>query len=528
MKWKVGFFIITLFAACTQQYNNDELTIFKYNESAGIATLDPAFAKDQATIWATNQLFNGLVQQDNKLNVKPSVAKNWQISDDALEYTFILRDDVVFHDDELFENGEGRKVIAQDFEYSFSRLLDKNLAAPGAWVLANIETFKAVNDSVFSIKLTTPFPAFLSLLSMQYCSVLPKEIIEARDFNRQPIGTGPFKFQLWEDGVKLVLRKNPNYFEVVAGEQLPYLDAVAITFIKDKQSAFLQFIQGKLDFISGIDASYKDEILTNTGELQDKYKATVNLQSQPYLNTEYLGFLIDTPLPLEIRQAINYGFDRVKMLRYLRNNIGTPAVNGFVPMGLPSFSENVKGYNYNPEKAKQLVLSAKIEDGFDTNKEIILSTTSSYLDLCEYIQNQLQDIGLNVRVEVNPPSTHRQMVATSKLNFFRGSWIADYPDAENYLSLFYSKNFCPNGPNYTHFKNTEFDALYEKALSETNTETRHAYYQRMDRLIIESAVVVPLYYDRVLRFTNKKISGFESNAMNLLDLKRVRKSVRIF
>ena len=87
------------------------------------------------------------------------------------------------------------------------------------------------------------------------------------------------------------------------------------------------------------------------------------------------------------------------------------------------------------------------------NKEIILSTTSSYLDLCEYIQNQLQDIGLKVRVEVSPASTHRQMVATSKLNFFRGSWIADYPDAENYLSLFYSKNFCPNGPNYTHFKN---------------------------------------------------------------------------
>ena len=192
-------------------------------------------------------------------------------------------------------------------------------------------------------------------------------------------------------------------------------------------------------------------------------------------------------------------------------------------MGLPSFSEKLNGYSFNPEKARQLVLAAEIENGFDTEKEIILSTTSSYLDLCEYIQNQLQDIGLTVRVEVSPASTHRQMVATSKLNFFRGSWIADYPDAENYLSLFYSKNFCPNGPNYTHFKNKEFDLLYEKALSETNIETRHAYYQQMDKLIIESAVVVPLYYDRVLRFTNINITGFESNAMNLLDLKRVRK-----
>jgi peptide/nickel transport system substrate-binding protein len=223
MKWKVGFFIVTLFlTSCAEQYNNNGLAIFKYNESAGIATLDPAFARDQATIWATNQLFNGLVQLDNESNVKPSIAKNWHISDDALVYTFLLRDDVLFHKDKLFKNGIGRKVIAQDFEYSFNRLLDQNLAAPGAWIFSNVSSFSAKNDSVFSIALITPFPAFLSLLSMQYCSVVPSEIIEARDFSRQPIGTGPFQFQLWKDGVKLVLRKNPNYFEKYEGNQLPF------------------------------------------------------------------------------------------------------------------------------------------------------------------------------------------------------------------------------------------------------------------------------------------------------------------
>ena len=520
MKWRVGFFILGFFlTACGNKYSNDDLSIFKYNESSGIHTLDPAFAKDQATIWATNQLFNGLVQLDNNLSIKPSIAKNWDISSHALDYTFVLRDNVFFHDHKLFKNVKGRKVTAYDFEYSFNRLLDKNLAAPGAWVLANIQSYSALNDSTFSIKLFKPFPAFLSLLSMQYCSVVPKEIVEGGNFNRHPVGTGPFKFQLWKDGVKLVFRKNPNYFEKETGVQLPYLDAIAITFIKDKQAAFLQFIQGNLDFISGINASYKDEILTNTGELQDKYKEKVVLQSQSYLNTEYLGFLMENPLPLEIRQAINYGFDRVKMLKYLRNDIGTPAVNGFVPMGLPSFSENVIGYEYNPEKAKQLIDNSS----FNTDNEIVLSTTASYLDLCEYIQNSLEEIGLNVRVEVNPPSTHRQMVATSKLNFFRGSWIADYPAAENYLSLFYSKNFCPNGPNYTHFNNTTYDKLYEQALSETNDSLRVRLYQSMDKIIIDNAVVVPLYYDRVLRFTQVGISGFNSNAMNLLDLKKVKK-----
>jgi len=228
---------------------------------------------------------------------------------------------------------------------------------------------------------------------------------------------------------------------------------------------------------------------------------------------------MEDALPLKIRQAINYGFDRVKMLKYLRNNIGTPALQGFVPKGLPSFSENLKGYNYNPEKAKQLIT----ESNFDLNTEIILSTTSSYLDLCEYIQHALAEIGVKVRVEVSPPSTHRQMVATSKLTFFRGSWIADYADAENYLALFYSKNFCPDGPNYTHFTNTEFDNLYEKASQETNDSIRYELYIEMDELIIQEAAIVPLYYDRVLRFTQPNISGFNSNAMNLLDLKRVRK-----
>ena len=107
---------------------------------------------------------------------------------------------------------------------------------------------------------------------MQYCSVVPKEVVLGRDFNRTPVGTGPFKFQLWVDGVKLVLRKNPNYFEKVNGTRLPYLDAVSISFIKDKQSAFLNFIQGKFDFVSGIDPTYKDQILTSNGQLQKNMK----------------------------------------------------------------------------------------------------------------------------------------------------------------------------------------------------------------------------------------------------------------
>ena len=244
------------------------------------------------------------------------------------------------------------------------------------------------------------------------------------------------------------------------------------------------------------------------------------------MNTDYFGFYSkDTLSPinnLKIRQAINYGFDRQKMLKFLRNNIGSPAVNGFIPKGMPSFSENVIGFNYDKEKSKQLISEVK-EMNNGILDPVVLSTNASYLDLCEYIQNELGKNGLEIEINVNPPSTHRQMVATSKLSFFRASWIADYPDGENYLSLFYSKNHSPNGPNYTHFNNKDFDRLYELSLSETIDSTRFNYYNQMDRIIIENAQIVPLYYDNVLRFTQKNIKDLSNYPNNMLNLKRVKK-----
>jgi peptide/nickel transport system substrate-binding protein len=521
--------------------DNNGKTIFKYNESSGITSLDPAFAKDQANIWACNQLYNGLVQLDDQLNIKPCIAYEWEISDEGKTYTFTLRNDVLFNKDDCLKDIP-RKVTAYDFEYSFSRIVDEKIASPGAWIFNYIKNengkyaFKALNDTTFTLTLKQTFPPFLGLLSMQYCSVIPHEAVEkyGKKFRNHPVGTGPFYLKLWKEGVKMVMLKNENYFEFDGKKRLPYLDAVNITFIIDKQSVFLEFAKGNIDFMSGIDASYKDELLTINGKLNPNYENKFQLISQPYLNTEYLGFLMDSsaievrnnPIKLKaIRQAINYGFDRVKMMRYLRNNIGTPALYGMIPKGLPGFDTTmVKGFYYNPDKSRKLM----VEAGFPNGKglgEITLSTTASYLDLCKYIQNQLGEIGIKLKIDVNPPATLREMIAKSKVPFFRGSWIADYPDAENYLSLFTTSNFCPAGPNYTHFSNKEFDILYNKAQNEINDSLRYRYYSQMDQIIINEAPVVILYYDQVLRFAQKNIKDMGSNPMNLLTLKRVRKTI---
>lgn len=526
-------YCLLLLISCNSEINSDkDYLVFRYNEHSNIATLDPAFASNPQLIWSTNQLFNSLVQLDDELNIQPDIAKNWTFNDSALTYTFNLRNDVYFHKSEVFIDNykdSTRLVTAHDFEYSFNRLLDEKVAARGRWVLNNVERFYAENDSVFSIQLSQPFPAFLGLLSMRFCSVVPKEAIDyyGNDFRSNPVGTGPFKFKLWEENVKLVLRKNPDYFETdELGNQLPYLEAVAITFLPDKQSEFLQFVQGKLDFISGLDNSYKDEIVTTKGKLQEKYKDQVNLITSPYLNTEYLGFFMGSPTPevqsKKIRQAINYGFDRVKMITYLRNGMGIPAVHGFIPKGLPGFNE-MRGYTYQPEKAKELVLEY-IEESGNNNPSIFIGTNSQYLDLCEFIQREIQKIGIQVQIDVVPPSTLRQMKSSGELDIFRASWIADYPDAENYLSLFYSENFTPNGPNYTHFKNNVYDSLYVASLSLSNIEERKLVYEKMDSIIIDEAPVVPLYYDMAVRFVSKKVSGLGINPQNFLVLKRVKKT----
>ncbi len=510
--------------SCRRHNDGDRKMIFRYNEAAGITTLDPAFAKDQSLIWAVSQIYNGLVRLDSELNVEPCIAKSWSISDDGLLYTFIIRDDVKFHENPIFGNN-GRAVTAKDFVYSFGRILDPDVASPGLWIFSNVadDGFQAIDDTTLTIRLKKPFAPMLALFSMPYCYVVPHEVVDeyGDDFRNHPCGTGPFKFQYWKEGVKLVLRRNENYFETDSkGSTLPYLDAVAVTFIIDKQTAFLEFMKGNLDFMNSLDPSYKDEILTRTGQLKSKYEQQIDMESTPFLNTEYLGFQSDS-LPLLVRQAINYGFDRKKMMKYMRNNVGRPGTEGMIPPGLPGYDSSCSyGYDYNPQLARKLLADAGFPDGKGL-PPLMLTTTSNYADICKYIQQQLSLIGIEVKLDVIPPATLREQMAHGKSQWFRGSWIADYPDAENYLSLFISQNHSPAGPNYTHFSSKTYDRLYSRAIEESNPQRRLQLYRQMDSLAMRESPVIVLYYDQILHFTHKNVKGLKSNAMNALDLRKV-------
>lgn len=542
MKFRIVLVAILIGITSCRQSDTTNNLVFKYNETKGVPTLDPAFARSLPVIWPVNQIYNGLVQLSDSLTIQPCIAKHWSISSDGLTYSFNLRTDVYFHNSTAFNNGVGRKVVASDFVYSINRIANPQTASPGAWIFNALQgvngssekVCEALNDSTLVIKLVKPFPAFIGLLSMPYAFVVPHEAVEfyGNEFRRNPVGTGPFQFKFWKEGEKLVLRRNPNYFEVdEKGNRLPYIEAVNISFIADKQSEFLEFLRGNIDFLSGVHATSKDELITRGGKLNPRYSKKITMLTGPYLNTEYLAMLYDSTLenmknnPLKnknFRKAIAYGFDREKLVTYLRSNLAYPAHQGFIPFGMPGFSSDLEGFNYNPTLAKEYLSAA----GFPNGKGLLpisIATTDDYVDICEFIQHQLSEIGIPIKIEVLPGASYREMMANSKLPMFRASWVADYADAENYLSLFTSNNFSPSGPNYSHFSSKMVDELYSQALITESIVSREAIYRQIDSIVISEVPVIPLYYDKVVRFTQKKVSNLGVNPMNLLVLKRVRK-----
>ncbi len=523
--------------------------VFRYNQPEGLTSLDPAFSRSQANIWAVTQLYNGLVALDDSLKPGPALARRYEIAPDGKTYTFTLRPDARFHDSEVFAGGKGRRVVAQDFVYSFKRLLYGPTASPGGWifrgkVLENAQgepsdtCFVAANDSTLRVYLKEPFIPFLSILTMPYAYVVPQEAVQryGKDFREHPVGTGPFLFKEWDEGNAIIYHRNPNYWKRDAqGRQLPYIDAVQISFIQDRKTEFLTFQQGKLDFISGIRSGSRDLIMHPDGTVREDFQGKFRLQKVPYLNTEYIGMQQDltnlrgdnaeTGKALQdkrVRQALNYALNKPELLAYFLNNVGLPGLSGFVPASLPSYSQElVPGYSYQPAKARQLLAAA----GYGPGKplRLRLSTVAETKEYCEYYQKKWAEVGVQVEIDVNQAAAHGELIDNGRAAFFTRSWLGDYPDAENYLALFYSPNFAPAGPNKTHFKSAAYDRLYEQAKLAQDVAKRYDLYRKMDQIVVESCPVIAVYYDEVVRLTQNNVHGLTPNPMNQLVLEQVRK-----
>lgn len=513
-------------------------TVFRLNLTSTLTSLDPAFAAQQSNIWMTAQLFNGLVALDDSLAIQPDLAHQWEVSEDGTRYTFHLRSNVWFHN-HTFPNGKTfhRKLTASDVVWSFTRICDPKTASSGLWIFKDrvvgvadfqagkaksVSGFRVVNDSTVEIRLERPFPPFLSLLAMPYALIVPKEVVDyyGKDFRLHPVGTGAFTFKYWTEGRQLVLHKNPDYFE----KGLPKTDAVVATFITNRLSAFMELQNGNLDFIEGIDPLLRDELLDSSGKLLPKYADKLNFYLLPQLTTEYWGINMREGLLAEkppLRLALNHAIDREQLTRYLLKGFALPAKGGLVPQGMPSFSDSVKGYDYHPEKVKRYLAEAGFPDGKGL-PELTLHTTPLHTQTAEMLQHQLEKFNIRVKIETVEGATLREVVSKGKATLWRASWIADYPDAENYLSLLLTANHAPKGPNTTRFSDMEYDRLLTQALTETNDAVRFRLYHQAERLMINRAPVVPLYYYRTVRLARKGWNNLPTCAMpTVFPLKKV-------
>ena len=541
--------IIIVFTSCggggssEGKFDASGKKVFRYNQAEGLTSLDPAFARNQANIWATTQIYNALFELNNELFIVPGLADTWEISEDGLTYTFNLHQGVRFHDSDVFEDGVGRELVAEDFVYSFKRIVDPATASTGAWIFNDKvkknedgsiadDWITAVDSHTLQIVLQEPFAPFLDILTMPYTYVVAKEAVEkyGDNFGQNPVGTGAFQFKSWDRQNSLILLKNEHYFKKDEEHNaLPYLDAVKVSFISDKNQELLTFQNGDLDFVSGIQSNSADQILNSDGTPTAEFAANFNVEKVPYMNTEYIGINLDPGvyegdhpfLNKKFRQAMNYAINREEMVSTKLNNLGYPGTAGIIPKALHAHDEEeVPGYTYDPAKAQELLKESGFGPGGTAIPEITLYTTSQYEDLMVYLQKQWEEIGIKVSVQKSDAAAHQEMVANGSAKLFRASWLGDYPDEENYFSLFFSEHFSPAGPNKTRFKNDEFDKLYKESRGIPDGFERIDHYRNMDRIIVEEAPVIVLYYDEVIRMTQKNVTGLQPDAMNLLKLER--------
>lgn len=551
--------------ACKDVDKKSHLQVFHYNEDVSVTTLDPAFVKSQSEIWIVSQIFNGLVDLNEQLQPIPALAKSWEFSNQNKTITFHLRRDAFF----CFPGKEGKPAFkplkSVDVVYSLSRIADPLLASPGAWIFAEkldqdlTKAFVAIDDSTFQLNLLKPEASMLNLLATNYGFVLSNAQMNVDNsiIGRHPIGTGPFFLRRWEEDIKLVLRKHPNYHEFDDKKiRLPYLDAVNVSFVKNKQTAFMQFIAGSYDFFNGLEGSFKDELLTDSATLKPKYSQKLKAIIVPFLNTEYIGcYMGDFPNKTNwlkdknLRKALEFAIDKPRLVRFFRNGLGDAGTQGFTP---PILLQNTQ-YNRMDTAAKstdktltlkttpsqkaelfseqeasfQRIKSAKAyfkQSGYARQPQkpiLTISTTPDYLDMVVFLQEAWGRIGIKVAIDIQTGGMLRQLRNEGKIELFRGSWIADYPDAENYLACFYSPYHSPNGPNYTRYSNTDFDGLYRNIVSELG-DNRADDIAKANDILLADAPVIPLYYDKSIRLFHPWVLGLSNDASNRLILKQVR------
>ncbi|MGP8217365.1 MAG: ABC transporter substrate-binding protein [Bacteroidia bacterium] len=534
---------------------------FRMNWTTSYRSLFPLNVSENVANNITTQVYEGLVKFSAKdLSIVPCLAKKWELNDSTNTWTFHLRTGVKFHDDPCFPDGKGREVTAKDFKWCFDQLctaspqnqsfevtfknrvvgaddyfqksIDKKPLPDGG-----VAGVKVVNDSTLQIQMRTPFGGFLNLLAMPGCWVYPKEAVDkyGMEMNIRMIGTGPF---MMKDAAKedqaIVLVRNPNYWDFDSyGNQLPYLDAIKFSFVREKKSELLEFQQGNLEMMYQIPIEIVTQILQPLSENSSKVDYSVEVKTA--MSSYFYGFLETDKLFSNkyLRQAFNYAIDRDKIVTNLLQGEGIPGTYGMVPPeAFKGYNyKTLKGYSFDPDKARMLMAKAGYPNGKGFPEDITLQTNSDggtrNIQIAEVLQKMLKE-NLNISVKINaiPFPQHLDAFQRGKVPVFREEWIADYPDPGTFLNTLYGGNVpkdtaAVSYPNSCRYVNPKFDSLYVRALVTTNDTLRYKLYAQADQVALEDAPYMCIFYEENYYLTHNYVKNFYGNSMDFIDLSKV-------
>ncbi len=497
-------------------------------ELGRIRGFDPAQASDIATAMAVSQVYEGLLQvgyRARPYRVEPNLAAELPVwSEDGLTCTIRLRPGLRFQDDPCFPGGRGRVLTAADVVYSIQRVADPRTGATGYWAfrghIAGLDAFReacgmgsasnvaraatgleAVDAQTLRFHLTHPWPQFEWVLTLPAAFVVPHEAVTTygADFARHPVGSGPYVLQHWRPNYSLDFIRNPQWAatgrrDLETGREsagpVPHIDRVVWNVVGDASTAWLLFLRGALDVV-GLARDNGDAVLTAEGRLTGDLAARgVRLSAAPALDTYYIGFNMDDPVVgtnRALRQALTCAFDRAAWLRYHQGRV--VEASGPVPPGIEGHLATPSPFAFDLERARRLLTQAGYPGGADplTGRRLELrlelgAADAETRETAELLVHFMDRIGLSLMPSYNNRPTFFRKLEQRRAQLFALNWAADYPDAENFLQLFYGPNASP-GPNRTNYRNPEFDRLYEQALTTRETAARAALYRRMAEIV---------------------------------------------
>ena len=531
--------------------------VYRTNETAELSSLDPVRINDVTSSHVASNIYDNLVRFDADLNLQPQLATSFDISEDGTRYTYHLRTDVFFHDDPCFPDQKGRRMVASDVQFSLSRICDFRTGSKNASYflgkvkgaqefqnatreafesgeppsISSVAGFVVVDDSTFRVDLVQPFAPFENYPALTSMGIHPPEAVEmyGEDFMQHPVGTGPFQFVSWTPDRKLELTRNPHYWaHDEHGNQLPFLDGVRFTFIKDDKLQLLEFAAGKLEESYRVPNEFFADIVDENKNPKGKY-ARFQLLHVPALSTQYYGFLQTDEVfkNLKVRKAFNHAVDRRRIIRYvLHGQAAGPAEHGLVPSSMPGYAhDSVRGYRFDPDLARRELADAGYPEGKGF-PEVTLQLNAGggrNIQIAEAIQGMLKEnLNVNVKILQVEFAQHLGYIDAGRAAFYRLGWVADYPDPETFLQLYYGKLVPKNGGvspiNSIRFVNPEYDALFERAIPTTDRAERMRLYQEAEQLAMEHAPMLLIIHDEDYRWLQPYVRDYPNNAMDRLML----------